>query len=352
MLARAHVLISRTDNIGDVVLTLPLAGYLKRLYPDIRIGFICRGYVAPLVRLCRSIDYVLEIDNRKDLAADLAQTGADTIIFCKPDRRVAKAAKTARIARRVGTSHRVFHWWYANRLAHFSRAKSLLHEAQLNFLLLRPLGIDYLPALAEIPSLYGLPEPGAGETRDFPREDFNLVMHPKSNGNGREWPVGHYAEVARLLKPHAHIKLWVTGSAPEGQWLLRQGGVLLQLPNVGNLCGKFSLGQLAAFIRRADGFIASSTGPLHMAAALGVPTLGLFPPLRPVHPGRWAPLGTKALVLCQTHGCPQCHAPTRCECMLNIRPEQVVEVVLKWAAAPRPTGSTAECLAPVRVPLA
>ena len=45
-----HILICRTDNIGDVVLPLPLAGYLKQRFPDARIGFLCRAYAAPAAR--------------------------------------------------------------------------------------------------------------------------------------------------------------------------------------------------------------------------------------------------------------------------------------------------------------
>lgn len=335
-LDHAHVLICRTDNIGDVVLTLPLAGYLKRRFPGIRIGFLCRGYAAPVVRLCRAIDYVVESEQLSEPAAYLAQSGVDTIIFSKPDRRLAKAAKQARIAHRVGTSHRLFHWLYCNRLAHFSRVNSTLHEAQLNFELLRPLGIEYIPALEDIPALYALDAPPEDPSIAPPADTFNLVIHPKSNGNGREWPIGHYVELAHLLQADPRIRLWVTGSANEGTWLAQHGAALLQMPNVGNLCGKFSLGQLAGFICAADGLIASGTGPLHMAAALGQPTLGLFPPLKPIHPGRWAPLGTQAQVLCQEKECAGCKDAASCACMQNIRPEQVGEVVLQWRA-PRPS---------------
>jgi heptosyltransferase-3 len=54
------------------------------------------------------------------------------------------------------------------------------------------------------------------------------------------------------------------------------------------------LDELIAFIFNADGLLASGTGPLHLAAASGIHALGLFPPSRPIHPGRWAPLGKKA----------------------------------------------------------
>jgi ADP-heptose:LPS heptosyltransferase len=331
-LDNSHVLICRTDNIGDVVLTLPVAGYLKQRFPSIRIGFLCRAYAAAVVGNCDAIDYVVELDTLEDPVAYFADSGVDTIIFSKPDKRLAAAAKKAGIKNRVGTSHRWYHWIYCNRLAHFSRVKSTLHEAQLNFELLRPLGIDFIPPLEEIPALYRLRAPSHAGPVALPAEQFNLIIHPKSNGNGREWPIGHYTELARLLTQHGNVHLWITGSEREGEWIAENAADLVAMPNVTNVCGKLSLGELTSFIGAADGLVASGTGPLHMSAALGQATLGLFPPIRPIHPARWGALGAQAEVLCEANMCSACKDPALCACMRNIRPEQVAGVVMKWQA--------------------
>jgi len=329
MVRTRHLLICRTDNLGDVVLTLPLAGYLKQRYPTLKIGFLCRGYAAPLVRHCSAIDYVLELEH-SDVAPALHDRGIDTIIFSKPDRRLAAAAKKARIAQRIGTSHRWFHWLYCNRLVHFSRVNSPLHEAQLNFKLLQPLGIDFVPALEDIPALYRLQAPFDTGQIVLPKGHFHLIFHPKSNGNGREWPIAHYLALAKRLQSEARIKIWMTGSEQEGQWLTQHAMELLQLPHVTNVCGQFSVDQLAGFIHAAQGLIASGTGPLHIAAALGKPTLGLFPPLKPIHPGRWAPLGWQAQVLCAKQACRDCQNGGLCHCMNSVTPTQVANVVQQW----------------------
>jgi len=334
-LDNSHILICRTDNIGDVVLTLPLAGYLKRRFPAARIGFLCRSYAAPLVRGCASIDYVIELENLGNFPTQLVESGVDTIIFGKPDRRLAAMAWTARVENRVGTSHRWYHWLYCNRLAHFSRVKSSLHEAQLNFALLKPLGIDHVPTLQELAGLYDLTAPAAPNVQPdmqqlLPSQSFNLILHPKSNGNGREWPIAHYTELAQLLQAQADIRVWVTGSQAEGEWLRQNAAALLALSNVNNACGRFNLGELSAFIAQADGLVASGTGPLHMSAALGQATLGLFPPLRPIDPGRWGALGTRAQVLCRSEPCAGCPGAESCRCMAEITPQQVATVVLQW----------------------
>jgi ADP-heptose:LPS heptosyltransferase len=107
------------------------------------------------------------------------------------------------------------------------------------------------------------------------------------------------------------------------------------MPHVRNVCGAWDLGVLTAFIGAADGLVASGTGPLHMSAALGRPTLGLFPPIRPIDPERWGALGVRAEVLGQPQGCAGCPSATECDCMRRITPEQVESVVLRWRATAR-----------------
>jgi len=330
-----RILICRTDNIGDVVLTLPLAGYLKSRFPQARVELLCRAYVAPAMRHCRFLDRVVAVEEAGELEAFFAAGGYDTVIFAYPDRRLAKAARRARVPNRVGTSHRVYHWFTCNKLAHFSRVKSDLHEAQLNFALLRPLGIDVLPTLAEIPPLYGLvaPRDPAVDALLVPGRR-HVILHPKSNGNGREWPLDHYTalaqELATKLAPNPEIRLFVTGSAAEGTLIARDAPDLLALPNVSNLCGSLSLDGLVALIGACDGLVASGTGPLHLSAALGRPTLGLFPPIKPIDPARWGALGTRAEVLVAPQPCAGCSDPAACNCMRAITPQAVAARVRAW----------------------
>ena len=68
-------------------------------------------------------------------------------------------------------------------------------------------------------------------------------------------------------------------------------------PHAHDLTGRLSLAELIAVLARAGGAVAASTGPLHVAALLGRPALGLYAATRPVHPARWGPLGSRAEVV-------------------------------------------------------
>jgi ADP-heptose:LPS heptosyltransferase len=331
----SHVLICRTDNIGDVILTLPIAAYLKQHFPALKISFLCRAYAAPVIRHCRSVDEVVELETFLDNpAAYFAHAKVDTIILAQPNKRLAVIAFKARILNRIGNArHKLYQMLYCNRRVRFKKGNSELHEAQFNFEFLRPFGLTTIPELSEIITLYDFDIPEVPAiARMFAPHPFNLILHTKSNGHGREWPIKHYTTLARQLGRYPDIRIWLTGSAAEGEWLAAYGAELLQLPNVSNVCGKFTLDQLSSFIKAADGLIASGTGPLHVSAALGQRTLGLFPPTRPMHPGRWAPLGTRAQALCLPISCAGCKDvdAASCACMENITPDSVAEVVLQW----------------------
>jgi ADP-heptose:LPS heptosyltransferase len=331
----SHVLICRTDNIGDVALTLPITTWLKQQFPHIKISFLCRAYAADFVRQCSTVDEVVEVENFSlDPRSYFSAANVDTIIFAQPDQELAIAAFKARIPNRIGNARqKLYQLIFCNRRVRFSKSTSLLHETQFNFEFLKPFGLDKIPELDEIKNLYRFKTPrDTPVTVPFQRQAFNLIIHTKSNGHGREWPIEHYTELARLLTGNEQIRLWLTGSADEGHWLKLNAPDLLQLPNVSDVCGQFTLGQLTSFINGADGLIASGTGPLHMAAALGQRTLGLFPPTRPMHPGRWAPIGVRAQFLCVPESCEGCREKQTitCDCLRNISPDTVAEIILAW----------------------
>lgn len=336
-ISSSHILVSRQDNIGDVILTLPMIARLRQLNPSARITMLCRGYTAPVVRLCADVDDVVEIESiQDDLVGYLKRAQVDTVILAQPDRSLAYAAFLARVRHRIGNARqKLYQLFYCNRRVRFSKGLSEDHEAQINFEFLRPYGERNIPAREQIPAMYHLDIPDDPTcTSMLAGHAFNLILHMKSNGHGREWPIEHFASLARSLQDQPDVHIWLTGSAAEGTWIEEHAQSMLALPNVTNICGALSLLQLASFIKQADGLIASGTGPLHMSAAIGQRTLGLFPPTRPMHPGRWAALGRRASNLAAEKSCVDCRritAPT-CDCMRSITPASVLQIVQDWQA--------------------
>lgn len=317
-----RLVISRTDNLGDVILTLPMAGYLKSLMPDLKITFIGKKYTQPIIAKCAFVDHFLD---REEVIQDphlLAMVRADTIIFVFPDKELAKVAKLVQIKRRVSTAHRWFNWLYCNHLVDFSRIRSTLHESQLNFKLLKPFKLNRDVSTNELIPFYGLGDAEFDFSSLLNKDKFNIIIHPKSKGHGREWGLENYLQLIQRL-PTDEFSVFITGLKEEEDLILSELPELLTIEGVTNMMGKLSLQELNSFINQADGLVASGTGVLHLASALGKFTIGLFPPIKPIHPGRWGPIGKNATYLVKDTECNQCQRGGPCLCMKAIAVEQV-----------------------------
>ncbi len=293
-----RVIISRTDGIGDVILTLPMIGYLKKLWPEIQILFLGKTYTKSIIESCTAVDEFVNWDLIKDKSIReqigfFTQLDAAAIIHLFPTKQTTRIAKLAKIPIRVGTIGRLHNLANCNRLVRFTRKRSELHEAQLNFKLLKGLGISFIPTLLELPEYYNL------KTQNLPnaltsligKTKFNLVIHPKSKGSAVEWPESRYLELIETLDENK-FNILITGTKDEAELLTRLPSLKKQ--NVKSLFGLLKLEELIALIGNADGVLAASTGPLHIGAALGKKAIGLYAPQKPIHPGRWAPVGNDA----------------------------------------------------------
>ncbi len=328
----AHVttiLISRTDSIGDVVLTLPMAGVLKQLMPGARIVFLAKNYTREVVALCEHVDEFISYDEFEAMRPEvryslLRSKQIDAVVHVFPRAEVARACKKAGIALRIGTTNRLFHWPTCNKLIGLSRKNSPYHEAQLNLKLINCLGAKTHYELQEIIPFYGFTQVAALNPeleQLIDRNRLNIILHPKSKGSAREWGLENFSRLIGLL-PVSRYKLFISGTREEG--LLMQD-FICKHPNVCDLTGKMDLRQFAAFINACDGLIAASTGPLHIAAALGKKALGLFSPKRPIHPGRWMPLGFHAGYLVFEEDCPKCKKGVSCNCIEQIPAKKVID---------------------------
>ncbi len=325
-----RIIISRTDSIGDVMLTLPMCVWLKINIPNATLIFLGRGYTQAIVACFSVVDEFIDwkfIENlpTSQRSETLKELKADAIIHVFPNKDIAALAKKARIPMRIGTSHRSFHLLSCSHRLNFSRKNSALHESQLNFELLKPLGLTAIPSMEEVMSMTSafkveqcaLPDNIAGLLE---KNNKTVVLHPKSQGSALEWSLESYLKLANELVAKGYT-VYFTGTEQEGD-LFRSS-----LPindNIIDLTGKLSLKELIYFISQVKNLVACSTGPLHIAGFLGVRAIGLFSPRKPIHPGRWQPLGTNVRVLLHDPNCPICKRKKSCQCIQEISVDSVL----------------------------
>lgn len=325
------IMISRTDSIGDVVLTLPLAGVIKKFYPNSKIIFLGKTYTKPVVALSEHIDEFInwdELQKTSNPVDELKKFNADVFIHVFPNKEIAKMVKAANIPLRIGTFGRLHHILTCNKKILFTRKKSELHESQLNLKLLSPLGITQHFELNDLTSFYGFSKiptlkPELKNIIDNNRK--NIILHPKSKGSAKEWGLDNYLQLAELL-PKDQFKVFISGTEEEGKLI---GNTFKFDENIVSLIGKLSLTDFIAFIANTNGLVAASTGPLHIAAALNKKAIGLYSPKRPIHPGRWKPVGQHAQAVVFEPTCEKCSKGLDCNCISKIEPETVVKLLSK-----------------------
>lgn len=294
------ILISRVDSIGDVVLTLPMAGILKSKFPKAKIIFLGNTYTKPIIKCSVHIDEIYEWSaiqktTKEEQLHWLKNLKIDVFIHVFPNKELASLAKQAKIPYRVGTSHRLFHWFTCNKNIDFTRKNSDLHEAQLNTKLLKPFALNNNYSLKELSKLAGfknIPDLKSGFKDLLKSEKKNLIFHCKSQGSALEWGVDNFIKLAIELDA-SKFNIFFTGTEMEAKFFRDK---LPQKENIIDLSGKMTLDDLTSFISKADLLLAASTGPLHIAGLCNINTIGLFSKKRPIHAGRWRPLGEKVYI--------------------------------------------------------
>ena len=324
-LSNKRIVISRTDSIGDVLLTQPMCAWVKDNFPDTTILFLGRDYTQSIVACFPSVDEFFSYDELEMLpvqarAEAIKTWKADVFIHVYPNKELAKIVKRAKIQIRVGTSHRSYHLLNCTHRINFTRKNSEFHEAQLNFELLKPFGLTQLPEMQEIANWSKrFTAPKTAIQQPEKSEDFkHIVLHPKSKGSAVEWPIGNYMELALALANRGH-KVYFSGTMQEGDLFRNE---IPKHEKISDVTGKYTLPEFIDFLNHVDVMIACSTGPLHIASALGKRAIGLYVNKRPIHPGRWAPIGENASVIC-----PETKNPKEDD-ILEIAVEQVLAALL------------------------
>ena len=300
-----NILIVRSDGMGDVILSLPVATQLRRLVPAATIGFLTSPVVAPILDRHPDVDYVRTVRRTDPLRLLRAafSDGVDAAVFLKPFRYLMWAAFLARVPIRVATGFR----WYsvlANRRIYEHRSEFLKHESEYNVEMLRGLGVS--PQRVRPPVLVlSEEERKDGERRWAGVAQPRVVIHPGGH-SARRWQPAHFRDLACTLAQKGYGVV-LTGSEGEGVAFARDWLSNETVPTgITNLMGRLTIRELMAIIASAHVVVSGATGPAHLAAALGTAVVSLFDPRRNNVSTRWRPLGKGLLLRPDVPTCERC----------------------------------------------
>jgi len=329
----------RTDRIGEVLLSSVCASAIKTEWPGARVSFVTSSYARDVLAMRADIDEVITFDTSKKenlfiaafrLASLLRERRFDTALVMNPQKVLHLACFLAGIPERVGYDRK----WGAllNRTIKDERDKGEKHEVAYAMDLLGEIGVQ---GKATLPVLTV-----AAKDRTFAdellfgkgvRKDRALIaIHAGTSNPAKMWPKDRYAELVKKLKDLFPCDVVLLGD--QNEKILAREIASLSGKDVVDLAGRLSLRELAAVIERADIFIGNDTGPMHMAAALGVPVVAIFGRnIKGVSPTRWRPWGEGHVVLHEAPSCDPCYdtsCPYEYMCLKNVTVDAVLNAAV------------------------
>jgi len=331
-----NILIARTDRIGDVVLTLPLCSIIKKYFPESRVSFLLRNYTSALAKNNSYIDeiIILKEKNGKALIFEnikLLKNKFDVCIIAYPTFRIALILFLSGIKIRIGTGYR----WYSflfNKKIYEHRKDAKYHELEYNVHLLRKIGIDEKVSPGNVQ--FGLTPSAESiqkvnellELKNISNNKSVIILHPGSGGSSVDFPIFKMKELAKKISDELDAEIIITGSKNEKE--LCQ--TLVVSEKTKNFAGELNLSELIALIDKCKLLIANSTGPIHIAAALGKFVIGFYPDIVACSEKRWGPYTNKKIIFKPKISCLNFQKENKeINCMDTIDVNDVFEAVKK-----------------------
>lgn len=288
-----RVLVVRNDKLGDLVLALPLVQKLHDA--GHKVGVLASPYAAPLLKEDSRLTAVIE--DGPDAAKRLKKLRFDMALVLYATLGNAWKVFRAGIPQRVGIRSRFYSPLF-NELIDLRRSQGARHESEYNAAFAEALELAEGPLP---PPRLHLGSEAHCEARAWLKKNVPagkgplVALHPGSGGSAQNWLPERYAALGEALRKRFNARLLITGgpgdtAAMDGCRRILGRSAILTRPAL-------SLPAFAALLGELQLFCAASTGPLHVAAAQGVPVLGLYPPLRAMSPVRWAPRGSQRAIL-------------------------------------------------------
>ena len=297
-------MVVRPDRIGDVVLSTPVYHTLKDSFPGSFVGALVSPMTSPLLKNNPYIDVILTDkatpDNSNNglwaKAREIASYKFDTALLLMPTGRLAYLLFLAGIPRRIGVGHILYEVITLMRGVSRHNYNPLRHESDYMLDLTRKIGAKNIWSTPELflaaDEKHAAGEYLAGKGLSFERSIIGI--HPGSGRSAPNWTVERYVDLARKLS-EAGNQVLITGSESERH--VENSFLGIKAPGLRTSFGECSLRELAAVISHLTCLISGSTGPMHIAAALGVPTISMFCPLTACSPKLWGPVGNSAVIV-------------------------------------------------------
>jgi heptosyltransferase-3 len=308
-----RALVVKMRHHGDVLLAAPVLSVLKSANPRLEVDALVYEDTAPMFeghpalsrlftvgRGWRNRPFLSRVSPELELLSALRARRYDLLVHLTEHPRGAWLARILRprysvapiIPRRGAFWRSSFTHYYP--VVGFGRR----HQVEINLDALRRIGIHPRPEERKVTFVPG--DAADAKMRALVPEDGFIHMHPGSRWRFKCWPAEHNARLIDRLAAEGH-RIVLTGAPDEADFVAQILARASAQPL--NLAGQLSIKELGALIARARLFIGVDSMPMHVAAALGTPTVALF---GPSGDREWGPWGVESRVVTSTHSCRPC----------------------------------------------
>jgi lipopolysaccharide heptosyltransferase II len=310
-----RILITRTDRIGDLVVSTPIFEVLRKKFPKAHLAVCVFREHRDLVQGNPFLDEIILYEKSGSeknwfgqlrFARMIRKRKFDLVLHLHATNRMHIMGWLAGIPIRIGYDRRAA--WALTDVHRYDKKEGLKHESAYlsDFLMASGLSdqsanpfFPFVPVLAQARLSVQNLLLHFGILEDQPYG----VIHPSASDVTKMWPAEKFAELVRTWKVARH---WVVIGDSTVSDKAQKISELSGLPLV-NLCGQLSLGMLTALFENAEIVISNDSGPAHIAAAVGAPTISIFGRWQPgLNAERWKPLGRNvAIVTPKIEGIPE-----------------------------------------------
>jgi ADP-heptose:LPS heptosyltransferase len=314
-------------GVGDVLLATPCMRALRQRYANV-VALTAPAHRSVLLNNPDVRDVMVDDAPFFALSARIARERFDAAVVTWATLRSAALPFVAGIPVRVGQARRTYSWLFTKRVT----VRSELGDRTTHW---TQILLDYARALEcdteDTSPLFVVDDAARTSTRRLLRgaciDGDYAVLHPTRGiaAEGRRWPAPALAALGAALRESFGVRLVVTGTASDRAITetiaAGAGGV--------SLAGSTTIAQVGALAECARFVVAMDSGPMHVAAAVGAPTVGIFA-LRSDEPSRWRPLGPRVALVRGTYPCPSWHRKETCPdfaCIRELPVRAVIEAV-------------------------
>jgi lipopolysaccharide heptosyltransferase I len=325
-----RILIVRMSALGDIVHALPVLAAIRDAWPDVEVDWLAdRKYAGVLTYVDGISRCVVGRPSLSKAVATMRTREYDVAIDLQGLLKSAAMARLSGARRIVGFEQSVLREraaaWFYTETAKVAPGVHIIHK---NLSVMPVLGLDS-PGRIRFP--FSAPESAvANEISAIVRlrglRGFALI-NPGAGWPNKQWRPDRFGAVARHLEQRhrlAPLVLWGSGEMSLANAVIRASG------SAGVCAPETTLGDLLALAGRAALMVAGDTGPMHVAAAVGTPIVGLYGPTWPERNGPWHPddVVVSRAAACECHHKRQCSRDSSSQmCLNDVTVDEVCEAV-------------------------